>query len=44
MVIDIDMPYKTISECHENKEYANTNEEMSKRVLDLSKGLAKVRE
>lgn len=43
-VIDMDTPYRSVRECQEDEQYADTDEEMARRVVDLSKGLAEVRE
>jgi ankyrin repeat protein len=43
-VIDMNTPYRSIRECQEDEQYADTDEEMASRVLDLSKGLAEVKE
>ncbi len=43
-VIDMNTPYRSIRECQEDEQYADTDEEIASRVLDLSKGLAEVRE
>jgi len=43
-VIDMNTTYRSIRECQEDEQYADTDEEMVERVLDLSKGLAEVRE
>jgi len=42
-VIDMNTPYRSIRECQEDEQYADTNEEMARRVVDLSKGLVEVR-
>ena len=43
-IVDVDTPYESIKECQETEEYAETDEEMEKRILDLSKGLAEIKE
>lgn len=43
-VIDMNTPYRSIRECQDDEQYADTDEEMARRVVDLSKGLAEVRE
>lgn len=43
-VVDMNTPYRSIRECQEDEHYADTDEEMARRVVDLSKGLAEVRE
>jgi len=43
-VVDMNTPYRSIRECQEDERYADTDEEMARRVVDLSKGLAEVRE
>lgn len=42
-IVDENTSYRSISECQEAEEYATTDEEMEKRVLNLSRGLAEVR-
>jgi hypothetical protein len=44
MAIDADTPYSSLRECQESEAYADTNNEMEKRVKSLSGGLAEVRE
>lgn len=43
-VVDMNTTYRSIRECQEDEQYADTDEEMARRVVDLSKGLAEVRE
>lgn len=44
IAVDADTPHDSLSKCKATEEYAYTNEEMQKRINDLSKGLAEVRE
>src|SRR5271155_4172669 len=44
MAIDADTPCSSLRECQESEAYANSNNEMEKRVKSLSGGLAEVRE
>ena len=43
MVVDVYSPHTTITQCKDAPEYAHTDEEMERRILDLSRGLAEVR-
>ena len=42
MVVDVDTSYTSIQQCKNTPEYAETNEDMEKRICDLSRGLAEV--
>ena len=44
MAVDVNSPYKSLVECRESEEYTETDEEMEKKVRDLSKGLVEVKE
>ena len=43
MAIDENVPYASIQECQDGEEYVESHHKMTKRVLDLSRGLAEVR-
>ena len=42
MAVDISTSYTTLQECTNTESYVETDEDMEKRVIDLSKGLAEV--
>ena len=41
-VVDVDTSHTSIQQCKNTPEYAETNEDMEKRICDLSRGLAEV--
>ena len=43
-VINADTPCESIAECQKMDEYAETDEQMEKKIRDLSKGLAEVKQ
>ena len=43
MIVDVDTPFQTIRECQETEKFAETDEEMKRRIRDLSKGLAEIK-
>ncbi len=44
LAVDADTPYKSFSECRNSPEYADTQEEMERRLKDLCRGLAEIKE
>ena len=44
MAIDADTTYTTLKECTESEAYAESNEEMMKKIVSLSGGLVEVKE
>lgn len=43
MVIDVSPPHTSTTQCKDAPEYTHTDQEMERRILDLSRGLAEVR-
>lgn len=44
MAIDADTTYTILKECTESEAYAESNEEMMKKIVSLSGGLVEVKE
>ena len=44
LIADVETPYTSLAECQNAEEFAETDEEMEKKVIDLSRGLAEVKE
>ena len=44
MAVDADSPFKSLVECRNAPEYAETNEDMERRLKDLCRGLAEIKQ
>ena len=44
MIINVETPYRSLSECQDTDEYQRTDEGMATRIKHLSKGLAEIKD